>query len=382
MLESLYEWGWIFFIYAFLGWVTEVAYAALKTGKFVNRGFLNGPLCPIYGVGMGAVVLLLTPVRDNFLLLFLGGAFVTSLLEYLTGLVLEKVFHDKWWDYSGRRFNLHGYICLEFSLMWGFGCVLIMQNVHPLVETLVAWLMKPAGVVVFWVFAAAMAVDICDTVSTILKLNRRIKAIDDTAAAIHRLSDEIGERVATGAISAKGSADELKEKSGELKERSGELYADMKEKSGEFYADMKERSGELYTDMKEKSDELRADMKEKTDEFLSGMTLKGEEYRAESAARKEKFSGKMDEYSESFLLELQKKREEYDRMAARYQKLLSEKTRGRRLMKAFPGATSVRYQEALENLKESWNVRKEGKKEQDVSDVPSAAKDSEENIKK
>lgn len=332
MLELLYEWGWTFFIYAFLGWVAEVAYAALKTGRFVNRGFLNGPVCPIYGVGMTAVVLLLTPVRDRFLLLFLGGAFVTSLLEYATGLVLEKVFHDKWWDYSGRRFNLHGYICLEFSLMWGFGCVLIMQNVHPLVEMLISWLMKPVGILLFWIFAAAMVVDLCDTVSTILKLNRRLKAIDDTAAAIHRLSDEIGEKVATGAIGARDTADELKERSDELREKSGEFYADMREKSEQFNAGIKEKSEGFNASMKEKSEEFNAGMKEKSDEFYANMKAK---------------------------------REEYDQMMARYQKLLSEKSRGRRLMKAFPGATSVRYREALENLKESWTVRKGSKKEEE-----------------
>ena len=83
---------WFFFIYAFLGWCTEVCFVALKTGTFVNRGFLNGPVCPIYGFGALVVLTALEPLRDHLLLLFLGSMALTSLLEYLTGLLLEKLF--------------------------------------------------------------------------------------------------------------------------------------------------------------------------------------------------------------------------------------------------------------------------------------------------
>ena len=96
----MYHLLWIFFIYAFLGWCTEVSYAALKTGRFVNRGFLNGPVCPVYGFGVVIVLWVLEPLRGNLLLLFLGSVALTSLLEWLTGFVLERLFHQRWWDYS------------------------------------------------------------------------------------------------------------------------------------------------------------------------------------------------------------------------------------------------------------------------------------------
>ena len=109
---------WFFFIYAFLGWCTEVCFVALKTGTFVNRGFLNGPVCPIYGFGALVVLTALEPLRDHLLLLFLGSMALTSLLEYLTGLLLEKLFYQRWWDYSDEPFNVGGYICLRFSLIY------------------------------------------------------------------------------------------------------------------------------------------------------------------------------------------------------------------------------------------------------------------------
>ena len=89
----MYSFLWIFFIYAFLGWCTEVSFAALKTGHFVNRGFLNGPVCPIYGFGVVIVLRFLEPLKGSFPLLFLGAVVLTSALEWLTGLGLEKLFH-------------------------------------------------------------------------------------------------------------------------------------------------------------------------------------------------------------------------------------------------------------------------------------------------
>ena len=107
-LFPIYQLLWLFFIYAFLGWCTEVAYAALDTGKLVNRGFLNGPLCPIYGCGMAAVLTLLLPLQDNLLILFAGGMLLTTLIELVGGWALKTLFHTTWWDYSDKPFNLGG----------------------------------------------------------------------------------------------------------------------------------------------------------------------------------------------------------------------------------------------------------------------------------
>ena len=109
---SLYDMMYYFFIYAFLGWTAEVIFAALKNGKFVNRGFLNGPVCPIYGVGMAVLVLLLNPLKNSWWLLFFAGAAFCSILELVTGFVLDKIFKTKWWDYSNEKLNLKGYICI------------------------------------------------------------------------------------------------------------------------------------------------------------------------------------------------------------------------------------------------------------------------------
>ena len=195
MPQNFYELVWIFIIYAFLGWCTEVAYAAVDTGKFVNRGFLNGPYCPIYGCGIVIVVSILTPIKDNLFILFFGSLLLTTVLEFLTGFLLEKIFHNKWWDYSDYPFNIKGYVCLKFSLYWGLACTFVMDIIHPMIYKLISILPFVAGVIILLVIMVIFTTDIVISVLTILKLNQRLKSMDDIAKRIHNISDEIGEKV-------------------------------------------------------------------------------------------------------------------------------------------------------------------------------------------
>ena len=195
MPQNFYELVWIFIIYAFIGWCTEVSYAALDTGKFVNRGFLNGPYCPIYGCGVVIVVAVLTPLKENLLILFAGSFLLTSVLEYITGYILEKVFHNKWWDYSDRPFNIKGYVCLKFSIYWGLACTFIMDIIHPIIYAAIRFIPFVLGVVLLSIIMCVFAADCIITVTTILKFNKRLKVMDEMAASIHRLSDEIGENI-------------------------------------------------------------------------------------------------------------------------------------------------------------------------------------------
>ena len=192
----MYHLLWIFFIYAFLGWCTEVSYAALKTGRFVNRGFLNGPVCPVYGFGVVIVLWVLEPLRGNLLLLFLGSVALTSLLEWLTGFVLERLFHQRWWDYSQEPFNLGGYICLRFSIAWGLACLFVVKLLHPSVLWCIRTVPYPMGVGLLALFSAVMAVDLAATVCTIARMNRQLSQLDELAAGIKEMLDDLREVLA------------------------------------------------------------------------------------------------------------------------------------------------------------------------------------------
>ena len=136
-----------FFVYGFLGWCTEVAYATTKQRKFVNRGFLNGPICPIYGVGVTVVVYFLTPYKDNLILLYVLSTVLVTVLEGLTGYLMDKIFHHKWWDYTNQLLNIGGYVCLIFSLVWGVACVLIVRVIHPVIHKILTFIPHTLGLI-------------------------------------------------------------------------------------------------------------------------------------------------------------------------------------------------------------------------------------------
>lgn len=215
---SLFQIIAMFFIYAFLGWCAEVAFAAVGTGKFVNRGFLNGPICPIYGFGVVALVLLLFPLRDDIFLLFLASVAVTTLLELFTGWILEKVFHMKWWDYSNERFNIGGYICLEFSVLWGFGALLILKVVHPVIYGFISLIPHTLGLVLLVIFMIATVVDLICTVSAIMKLQKRLALITSLGSEMREFSDKLGDAISGRVIRTFDAAFETKEMYAELRE--------------------------------------------------------------------------------------------------------------------------------------------------------------------
>ena len=121
----------LFLVYSFIGWTIEVVGELIKHKKFVNRGFLIGPYCPIYGFGAIAITLNLTRYYNNLLVLFTMAILICGLLEYFTSFIMEKLFHARWWDYSNMKYNINGRICLETLVPFGILGVLIIQVLNP-----------------------------------------------------------------------------------------------------------------------------------------------------------------------------------------------------------------------------------------------------------
>lgn len=205
---SLYDLAAYFLIYSFLGWCVEVIFHAVTCGRLINRGFLNGPVCPIYGFGMIAVLMLLTPLQDNLLLLYLGGTLLPSAIELLGGWALYKLYHTRWWDYSDRPFNLGGYICLEFCLLWGLGTVLMLRVIHPSIAALAALLPHAAGIVLLVLLYLVYLADLAATTITAVGLTRDLDALEEIADGIHAVSDAMTQVIGGTALASDQRLDE------------------------------------------------------------------------------------------------------------------------------------------------------------------------------
>lgn len=192
-----------FIIYSFLGWCCEVGFAAAVEGKFVNRGFLNGPVCPIYGFGIILLVALLKPFIGNIWLLMIFGTVVTSVLELATGFVLEKVFHEKWWDYTDEIGNIGGYVCIKFSLLWGLAGCAAVKGVHPVIAGLVSKAPKTVLYVILAFIALYFIADTAATVVQLMKLRGGFKMLEETERRLRGISDKIGAELAERVIDGK-----------------------------------------------------------------------------------------------------------------------------------------------------------------------------------
>ena len=135
-MNEIYYYFLLFLIYSFIGWLIEVIGKLIEKHKFINRGFLVGPICPIYGHGCILMILTLSRYKDNPLTLFIYAIFICSLLEYFTSYFMEKIFKTRWWDYSTKKFNLNGRICAETMIPFGILGTLVICVINPIFEYL------------------------------------------------------------------------------------------------------------------------------------------------------------------------------------------------------------------------------------------------------
>ncbi len=187
---NLYTLVYYFFIYSFLGWLMESTLNTLKQKSFINRGFLLGPYCPIYGVGMCAIYLCCFPIKDHYLLVFFSGMFFATLLEYLTGTLMEKFFHAKWWDYSRFRFNLHGRICLRISFAWGLLSLIFISYIHPMIITTVKSISLPLGLIIISILCLIFIIDLIYSTHTAFKLTTRFPALSEIRVEMINLLEQ------------------------------------------------------------------------------------------------------------------------------------------------------------------------------------------------
>ena len=196
------QWALLFFFYCFCGWVWESCYVSAKQHHWVNRGFLHGPLLPIYGSGAIIILFVTLPVADNLWLVYILGLLAATALEYVVGAVMERLFKVRYWDYTKQPFNLHGYICLTSSIAWGFFSILLVRFVHPPIDRLLhklpALLVNPlAGIITaaflyYTVTSTIAAIDLREVLTKLTEENAELRRLAEKAeAAQARTAEEL-----------------------------------------------------------------------------------------------------------------------------------------------------------------------------------------------
>ena len=179
-----------FLIYSFIGFLLETIYVYLMDGELKERGFLFGPIIPLYGFGAMAIISFLSSYHNQIFELFIYGFLLTSILEYITSYVMEKMFDMRWWDYSERKFNIHGRVCLRNSFMFGFLSVILIQWVHPLISNLVTSINPQSLSILARLTFLITMTDWTLSMTEALNFKKYIVEIDELRARVQKMLSE------------------------------------------------------------------------------------------------------------------------------------------------------------------------------------------------
>lgn len=292
----LTQWVLFFFIYSFIGWVWECCFVSVRKRRWVNCGFMYGPMLPIYGFGALAVLISTIRVRDSIPLIFLFGMVGATLLEYVTGAVMERLFNVKYWDYSNQKFNLNGYICLTSSLGWGLFSVLLVKFVHVPIEGAVLKIPTIIAEGIAFVLTVAAAVDVTQSFNDAMDLKRILAQLEESKKQIRKIQEK-------------------------LKVASEEFVEDYRQRAGEFVEDYRRRVEEHVEDYRGRAEEMAEDYKKLAEEHMDSYRQRAEEmvegYKEEIKVQKKKRREQINSRKEEYLARVHARREERQRLLAR-----------------------------------------------------------------
>ena len=276
---SGYQWLTFFFIYCFFGWIFESTYVSLKKRQFVNRGFLRLPLLPLYGTGAVMMLWVSLPVKDNLFLVYVSGVVAATVLEYVTGWGMERLFKMKYWDYSNQRFNVKGYICLSSSIAWGFLTILLTEVIHRPIERYVLGLPLMVDLVCVIVVSLLFAADTAESVKAALDLAKVLDAMTNMRAELDDIQVQMALLKAETVQRMEEAREEASQKLGQVRSEAASRTSALKEGAAErlnvIVENTVERMGDLMEDTAERVGVLvegTADKVARTAERLAELT--------------------------------------------------------------------------------------------------------------
>lgn len=222
---SVLEWLLLFYTYCFLGWCFESSYVSIRTGHWVNRGFMRGPFLPLYGSGAIMMLVVSRPFADNLWLTYIAGCIGATLLEFATGAVMERLFKIRYWDYSNQRFNFKGHICLTSSIAWGFMTLLMTRVINEPIAATIMQIPKTVQellsivltVVIAWDFALSFkaAIDLRDV---LMKLEQAREDLDEMQQRLSEIVEHAGEQVQKAMEERGAKLEQVREQLADMRE--------------------------------------------------------------------------------------------------------------------------------------------------------------------
>lgn len=318
---SAAQWLLVFYLYCMLGWCFESTVVSVGQRRLVNRGFLRGPMLPIYGFGAVILLHVSLPLKQHPVWLYLASMIAATVFEYIVGVVMEKIFKVKYWDYSKQRFQFQGYICLRSSLCWGFLGLILTSVIHPPIEKLVLGL-PFIGLIVIDVLFSAGIYQRCDRIRT--QRTRSRQGARGTRPFARAGSPSCDSSLSeTALVGLTNLSYRVEEAHGEFTEKVGEAKAQLAERVD----DAREQLADAKAQLSEKMDDAK-------EQLAAVHEMRSDERRAQTEAAREQLQAKLDELQRRF-----------DERAAALGRTRKSLLRGN------PTARSERYTEVLERLK-------------------------------
>ena len=261
-----YQWLSFFYIYCFFGWIFESTYVSLKQHRFVNRGFLRLPMLPLYGTGAVMMLWVSLPFKSSLVMVYISGVIGATILEYVTGWGMERLFKMKYWDYSNQRFNLNGYICLSSSVAWGFLTIFLTEVIHKPIERWVLHVPTMIGIPCLSVITVVFIIDTAESVRTALDLARVLDAMTKMKAEL----DDVQVQLALLKAETEQKLEEAKEDTAVKLET---LRVEAAGKAAQLRNETAERAAQLKYETTERAAKLRLET------ALKAAQLKGDDAR-------------------------------------------------------------------------------------------------------
>lgn len=332
-----YHWITFFFIYCFCGWIFESTYVSLKSRHFVNRGFLRLPMLPLYGTGAVMMLWASLPFKDHIVLVYFAGVVAATLLEYVTGYAMERLFKMKYWDYSNQPFNLHGYICLSSSVAWGFLTIFLTEVIHKPIAELVLNLNPVLEFSMIAVVGALFVSDSIKSTKEALDLGRALESMTKLKAEVEELQlqlallkAETAQKMADlGEMSLEDAAQHVADSISDSLEGAAQHVADS-------IADSLEGAAQHMAASLEGAVQRMSDMREETSQRVFAASRKLKEHRDREYDLSQRLTA------------LYEKRRSLSHHVSFYRK---------DILRRNPTASSRRFAEALKELKEAIEAK-------------------------